>query len=84
MATQPDGLPASAKTKTFDANKLNSLPKEHIESKAKLTTSETLIIVPNNFLPKLGKRLCEGYTVGKAIGKGLQVCMVPIFLLSVS
>ena len=74
MATKPDGLPASPKTRTFDANKLNSLPREHVESKAKLTTSETLIVVPSNFLPKKGKRLCKGYTVGKAIGAGLQAC----------
>lgn len=80
MATKPDGLPASPKTRTFDANKLNSLPREHVESKAKLTTSETLIVVPGNFLPKKGKRLCAGYTVGKAIGAGLQACVLLLLL----
>ncbi len=76
MATAPDGIPASPKTKVLDANHLNSLPREHTQSKAKLKTSADVLVVPKNFLPKKGKRLCDGYTVGKAIGAGLQASLV--------
>lgn len=72
MATAPDGIPASPKTKVLNANHLNSLPREHTHSKVKLKTSADVVVVPKNFLPKQGKKLCDGYTVGKAIGAGLQ------------
>lgn len=73
MATAPDGIPASPKTVTLDANKLNSLPTDR-QSKAKLETSADVVVVPKNFLPKQGTKLSTGHTVGKAIGAGLQVC----------
>lgn len=71
MATAPDGIPASPKTVTLDANKLNSLPTDR-QSKAKLETSADVVVVPKNFLPKQGTKLSNGHTVGKAIGAGLQ------------
>ena len=75
MATAPDGIPASPKTVTLDANKLNSLPTDK-QSKAKLETSADVVVVPKDFLPKQGRKLGAGYTVGKAIGAGLQAsCM---------
>lgn len=72
MATAPDGIPASPKTKVLNANHLNSLPREHTHSKVKLKTSADVVVVPKNFLPKQGKKLCDGYIVGKVIGAGLQ------------
>lgn len=75
MATAPDGIPASPKTVILDANKLNSLPKDR-QSKAKLEASADVVVVPKDFLPKQGRKLGAGYTVGKAIGAGLQArCM---------
>ncbi|KAL3142839.1 hypothetical protein ABBQ38_003132 [Trebouxia sp. C0009 RCD-2024] len=71
MATAPDGIPASPKTVTLDANKLNSLPTDK-QSNAKLETSIDVVVVPKDFLPKQGRKLSVGYTVGKAIGAGLQ------------
>ena len=71
MATAPDGIPASPKTVSLDANKLNSLPRNR-QSKAKLETSPDVVVVPKDFLPKQGRKLGGGYTVGKAIGAGLQ------------
>ena len=87
MASAPDGIPASPKTSSLNANHLNSLPRDTTQTKAKVKASEDVIIVPKNFLPKKGKKVCEGYTVGKAIGAGLQasycaaekllLCLVP-------
>ena len=72
MATAPDGIPASPKTRSLNANHLNSLTRDTSQNKAKVKATEDVIIVPKSFLPKKGKRLCDGYTVGKAIGAGLQ------------
>lgn len=71
MATAPDGIPASPKTISLDANKLNSLPRDR-QSKARLEPGPDVVVVPKDFLPKKGRKLGGGYTVGKAIGAGLQ------------
>lgn len=78
MATAPDGIPASPKTVSLDANKLNSLPTDK-QSKAKLETSADVVVVPKDFLPKQGTKLSSGHAVGKAIGAGLQArCAHPL------
>lgn len=77
MATALNGIPASPKTVSLDANKLNSLPRDR-QSKTKLETSPDVVVVPKDFLPKQGRELGGGYTVGKAIGAGLQArCIHP-------